>query len=190
MSSPFTSSPFPLVVGPSLMMTAQSKKSRTAYLSARVETWARRLWTTRSGDLEAWITEAGPCPSARKSSSPHQSTCCSLSWYKLQAGVVSSALFGLIACTQRIWFHVSLSQSPHCAAAAGRYVLAGCQNSIKLLSPFTSPLQTELRRQPKECVLAGCFCTHSQQWLHKVAVSIPVSCQEISQKAFRGLELA
>lgn len=172
------------------MMTAQSKKSRTACLLARAETWARRLWTTRSGDLEAWITEAGPCPSARKFSSAHQSARCSHSWYKLQAGVVSSALFGLIACTQRIWFHVSLSQSPPCAAAAGRYVLAGCQDGIKLLSSFTSPLQTELRRQSKECVLAGNFCTYSQQWLHEVAVSIQGSCQEISQKAFPGLELA
>lgn len=100
-SSPFTSSPSLLVVGLSLMMTARSKKSRTACLLARVETWAPRRWTMRSGDLEVWITEEGPCPSARKFSSAHQSTHCSHSQCELQPSVVSSALFSLIAITQK-----------------------------------------------------------------------------------------
>lgn len=100
-SSPFTSSPSFAAAGLSLMTTAQSKKSRTACLLARVETWAPRRWTTRSGDLEAWITEEGLCPSARKFSSAHQSTLCSHSQCKLQPSAVSSALFNLITITQK-----------------------------------------------------------------------------------------
>ena len=100
-SSPFTSSPSLTAVGPSLMMTAQSKKSRTACLSARAETWAPRRWTTRSGDPEVWITEEGPCPLARKFSSAHQNTLCSHSQCRLQPSVVSSALLSLITITQK-----------------------------------------------------------------------------------------
>ena len=176
-SSPLTSSPSLLVVGLSLMMTARSKKSRTACLLVRVETWAPRRWTTRSGDLEVWITEEGPCPSARKFSSAHQSTHCSHSQCKLHPSVVSSALFSLITITQKGFSFMSPDPKVLTAAAAGRYILAGCQDSIKLLFPSPSPLQTELRRQQEDCVPAGHFCVCGQQWLSNVAVFIQVSCQ-------------
>lgn len=100
-STLFTPSPSLTVVGLSLMMMAQSKKSRTACLLVRVETWALRQWITRSGDLEVWITEEGPCPLARKFSSAHQNTYYSHSQCKLQPHVVSSVLFSLITITQK-----------------------------------------------------------------------------------------
>lgn len=120
-SSPFTSSPSLLVVGLFLTMMARSKKSRTACLLVRVETWALRRQTTRSGDLEVWITEEGPCPLARKFSSEHQSTHCSHSQWKLQPSVVSSVLFGLITITQKGFGFTS----PHPKVLTVQLLLAG-----------------------------------------------------------------
>lgn len=114
-----------LAVGPSLTMMGQSKKSRTACLLVRVETWALRQWTMRSGDLEAWITEAGPCPSARKFSSVHHHTHCFHSQYQLQHRVVSSAQFDFVTCTQRILVpRLSIPKSlPRCSYRAQHYTI-------------------------------------------------------------------
>lgn len=163
MSSPFTSSPLFLVVGPSLTMTAQSKKSRTACLLARVETWAPRRQTMRSGGLEVWITGEGPCPSARKLSSAHQSTHCSRSQHKLQPSVVFSALLSLITIHRKDFISCLLIPESSLCSCCWQVHPCRLPRQTKLLFPSPSPLQEDLRGQQEDSVLAGHLCTCDQQ---------------------------
>lgn len=89
--------------------------------------------------------------------------------------------------TGRISFHVSQSQSPHCAAAAGRYILAGCQDrsSSSFLSP---PLCKGIWEDSKSySVLAGQLCTCDQQcWAMSWA---PSAARKAHRSPFLGLHV-